>query len=251
MQYSSDYVFDGSRESEAGHCAPGGSPRSDPPAGGEAGCCGGSCHTGEEKGSPRLSSGEAGYREDALPNPISRYGTSKYLGEEAVRKTAKRFYIIRPSKMFGRPARSALAKKSFFATMLELGKTKDRVEGIDGEKSCFTYAPDLAQATRSLIEDDAESGVYHLVNEGPATWYEGIVELYRQAGLKTQVRAVAPEDFPIRPAKRPPFSVLANTKRPKLRPYQEALGEFLKSMPGSEISIKTDKKGEPRDFDKF
>lgn len=217
VHYSTDYVFSGNiADTDGVGC-------------GSGVCCGGNCH----------GTTENGYREDAMPNPISCYGTSKYFGEEAVRKTAKQYYLIRSSKLFGKPATSAGGKKSFFATMLELGKKNAEVKGIDDEKSCFTYAPDLAQATQALIEDGAPSGLYHLMNTGGATWYDGIVELYRQAGLATKVLAVTAEDFSPRAAKRPRYSVLRNTKRPPLRPYQEALGDFLKSMPGSEISTKS------------
>lgn len=208
VHYSTDHVFAGNiADTDGVGC-------------GSGVCCGGNCHGTTEKG----------YREDALPNPLNRYGTSKYLGEEAVRKTAKNYYLIRTSKLFGQPATSLTAKKSFFATMLELGRKSPEVKGVDDEKSCFTYVPDLARATQELIEDGAEAGLYHLVNPGAATWYEGLVELYHQAGLSTQVLAVTPEAFPPRSAKRPNYSVLRNTKRPPLRPYQEALGEFLKAM---------------------
>ena len=111
--------------------------------------------------------------------------------------------------------------------MLELGKTKTEVQAVDGERSCFTYAPDLAEASRALIEDSAAYGIYHLVNEGVATWYEGVQALYRLAGIETTVMSVSSDHFP-RPATRPAYSALANTKRPKLRAYTEALRDFLR-----------------------
>jgi dTDP-4-dehydrorhamnose reductase len=100
------------------------------------------------------------------------------------------------------------------------------MSAVDSEMSCFTYAPDLAQATKELLESGDAFGIYHLINEGPVTWYEGVLELYRQAGITTPVKPVTPDAFP-RPAKRPTFSVLLNTKRPKLRHYSEALKDFL------------------------
>ena len=110
--------------------------------------------------------------------------------------------------------------------MLELGKTKNEVQVVDGERSCFTYAPDLAEASKDLIESSTEYGMYHLVNDGIATWYEGVRELYRLAGIGTKVIPVSSDCFP-RPASRPNFSALANTKRPLLRPYTEALADFV------------------------
>ncbi len=167
-----------------------------------------------------------GYPEDAVPNPISRYGNSKFEGEQAVLAAGGRSYLIRLSKLFGEPAISKLGKRSFFEIMLAKGKTETRVEVVDDEKSCFTYAPDLALATRELIEALPEPGIYHLPNEGGATWFQSTLELYRKAELKVEVIPVTTSGFP-RPAKRPHASVLLNTKRPKQRPYTEALTEFL------------------------
>lgn len=167
-----------------------------------------------------------GYPEDALPNPLSRYGNSKYEGEQAVLAAGGKAYLIRLSKLFGEPATSKLGKRSFFEIMLAKGKTETRVEVVDDEKSCFTYAPDLALATRELLESASSPGIYHLPNEGGVTWFQATLELYRKAELKVEVIPVASSGFP-RPAKRPHTSVLINTKRPKQRPYTEALTEFL------------------------
>jgi dTDP-4-dehydrorhamnose reductase len=167
-----------------------------------------------------------GFAENAEPQPNCRYAESKLIGEKAVRLIGGKYYVIRLSKLFGKPALSETGKKSFFEVMLGVGKTKDEVNAVDEEMSCFTYAPDLANASKELIESRSLHGVYHLINESPATWYEGVVELYKQSGLKTKVNPVSSDAFP-RPAKRPAFSVLLNTRRPKLRTYQEALREFL------------------------
>lgn len=170
-----------------------------------------------------------GYSEDAVPNPISRYGNSKYEGEQAVTAAGGQAYLIRLSKLFGEPAVSKLGKRSFFEVMLTKSKTETRIEVVDDEKSCFTYAPDLAHATRELIEDTPGPGIYHLPNDGGVTWFEAARELFRQAGLPIEVVPLAAEGYP-RPARRPHLSVLLNTKRPKQRPYTEALSEFLETI---------------------
>lgn len=170
-----------------------------------------------------------GYSEDAEPKPLSRYGESKRAGEKNILGEDGENYVIRLSKLFGKPATSAIAKKSFFDVMLEVAKTKESVRAVDDEKSCFTYAPDLAQATKTLIEDAAPYGVYHLANSGSATWYEALQELYTQAKIGVTIQPVGSDAFP-RKAKRPECSVLLNTKRPELRSYQEALKEYLAHM---------------------
>ncbi len=203
VHYSSDYVFDGALEANKM----------------KTGCCGGGCCG--------AGSSVPGYDEESVPNPISRYGESKLRGEKAVQMVGGKSYVIRLSKLFGRPAASEAGKKSFFEVMLEKGKTLGEVSVVDDETSCFTYAPDLAQATKALIEDGALYGIYHLTNEGAATWYEAAVELFKMAGMKVSVKPIGADAFP-RPAKRPKNSTLLNTKRPRLRPYTEALQDFLK-----------------------
>lgn len=167
-----------------------------------------------------------GYPEHAVPDPLSRYATTKLLGEQEVVEAGGRFYLIRLCRLFGRPGSSPEAKQSFFAMMLEAGRSRPAVQAVHDEASCFTYAPDAARATRELVESGDPYGVYHLPNEGSASWYEAVCELYRLSGLPTTVEEVSSSAFP-RPAKRPRFSTLKNTKRPKLRSYHAALAEFL------------------------
>lgn len=172
--------------------------------------------------------GEKGeYTEEDLTNPISRYGKSKELGEKNVLKVGGDHYLIRTSKLFGRKGNVEGSKKSFFGTMLKLARTKDSIKVVDGERSCFTYVPDLARATKELIEGNYQFGIYHLVNENAVTWYHSVKTLFEIANRKhTNVIPVGSDEFP-RPAKRPHSSVLLNTKFPKLRNYEEALKEWL------------------------
>lgn len=206
VNYSSDYVFDGQ-------------PDIPEPAGCSHSC--GSCSLHADF-VPQI-----GYDEDAKTHPISNYGKSKVLGEKEVQKNADNYYIIRPSKIFGKPAQAENAKRSFFDVMLEVGKKNKMVNAVDEETSCFTYAPDLARKTKEIIESKKPFGIYHVVNSDPCTWYEAVLELYQQAKLKTKVVPVSADEFP-RPARRPYISTLINTKLNPLRSYKEALREYLK-----------------------
>lgn len=169
-----------------------------------------------------------GYAEDADPNPVSKYGESKLGGERSVAAIGGTYYVVRLSKLFGAPASSAGGKQSFFAKMEEIAREKGAVSAVDDENGCFTYAPDLADATLSLLLDSAPSGVYHLVNEGAATWYGALRQYFEIVGADATVYPVSGDAFP-RPARRPKDSTLQNTKRPKLRSLREALGAFADS----------------------
>ncbi len=169
------------------------------------------------------------FTETDTPNPINKYGESKFLGEQEVLKRKKgglKYYLIRTSKLFGPSGKSAAAKPSFFDIMLEIAQNKGELTVVNGELSCFTYTPDLALATKKILATKKEFGIYHLTNAGPVTWYGGVVELLRLKGIKVNVRAIRSENL-ARAARRPEFSVLKNTKVNKLRSWKEALKEYI------------------------
>ncbi len=177
-------------------------------------------------GDQRLS---GAYKEIDHPSPLNVYGQSKYGGEQALARKALKglnYYLIRTSKLFGPPGENPQAKPSFFDIMLSLAAKGGNIKAIDGEMSCFTYTPDLALATRQLCEEQAARGIYHLVNSGQATWYQGAQYLFQLAGIEADLQAITPAEWP-RPAVRPAFSVLANYRRRPLRSWQEALADYL------------------------
>ena len=102
-----------------------------------------------------------------------------------------------------------------------------KVNIIDEEISCFTYALDLARKTKEIIEAKKTFGIYHVTNSGACTWHEAALELYKIKKLKTKVIPIASKDLK-RPAKRPANSILLNTKLNPIRSWQEALKEYLK-----------------------
>jgi len=174
--------------------------------------------------------GEKGeYAENDKPGPISNYGRSKLLGEEEIKKNTEKYYLIRTSKLFGKPGISPMSKKSFFDMMIALAKDNPTLKIVDEEKSCFTYTPDLALETKKILEEKIPFGIYHVVNEGACTWYEAALELFKLAKMDVEVIPVSSSEFP-RPAKRPCSSVLVNTKLKPLRNYREALKEYLEEI---------------------
>jgi len=205
VHYSSDYVFSGMPEI--------------PEPKGCTGSCG-SC------GLHQNFIPEIGFDEDAIPDPIQKYGKTKLMGENQVQKNCENYYLIRTQKIFGKPAKTKDAKKSFFDIMLERGKKYKEVMGVNEEMACFTYAPDLAKKTKEIIESQKPFGIYHVTNSGACTWHEAVVELYKMAKIKTKVIPVSGEEFP-RPAKRPYVSTLLNTKLNPLRNWKLALREYL------------------------
>lgn len=172
---------------------------------------------------------ERGYYEDSQPDPINNYGQSKLAGEEILHTKSVqglKYYLIRTSKLFGPKGKSELSKPSFFDIMLNLSKDKKELKAVDAELSCFTYTVDLAERTKEILANEYPWGIYHVVNSGPVTWYQAADKLFEIAGIYVRLIAVSSEEFP-RPARRPQFSILLNTKLPPLRDFSEALAEYL------------------------
>jgi len=169
---------------------------------------------------------KGGYHESDQPKPQSAYARSKYLGEQEIRKYADKYYLIRLSRLYGKPAASQVAKKSFVDTMLELAEKKNELQVVDEELSSPTYAPDLARCTKGIFGDNKPFGIYHAANSGACTWYGLAEEIFTIKKINVKLIPVTADFYP-RSAKRPKFSILLNTKLPQSRSWQEALKEYL------------------------
>ncbi len=168
-----------------------------------------------------------GYQEIDEPSPVSQYGWSKLLGEKQILQSGAKVYLIRLQRLFGWPAQSHGAKKSFFYNMMTLAKEKKELAAVDEELANFSYAPDVASQTKYLIDKKLPFGIYHITNEGlPVTWFGAARALFMILGQDIKLIPVSASKFP-RPAKRPKYAILLNTKLPPLRPWPKALKEFL------------------------
>jgi len=167
---------------------------------------------------------QEGYNEDDEPRPQSAYAKSKLLGEIELAENTDKYYLIRTSWLYGKE--SITGKSSFVEVMLGLAKAGKEIKGIKDEFASPTYVVDLAQATRALIEQNKPFGTYHLTNSGTASWYDWAKEIFAIKKLEAKVTAISRADYP-RKANRPQYGTLINTKFIELRPWTEALKEYL------------------------
>ncbi|MBU1126643.1 MAG: dTDP-4-dehydrorhamnose reductase [Patescibacteria group bacterium] len=171
-----------------------------------------------------------GYEEDDQPRPISKYGETKWHGETLVERVGGKYYICRLSKIFGRPAISENGKESFVSLMIRLAKEKPELKIVNEEVGSPSYTLDIARATLQLLADKHAPGIYHIVNEGRGvTWFDFAEEIFALAQITTPRFPVTSAEFP-KPAMRPKFAALKNTKLPRLRSRQEALAEYIKTL---------------------
>lgn len=166
------------------------------------------------------------YIETDVPNPINLYGQTKYNGELAVQKNTDAYYIIRTSWLYGRTTESNRSKRTFVDIMLGLAQTRDRLQVVSDQCSVPTYADDVAQFTYDLLEKLYPFGIYHGVNSGQASRYEWAKEIFRLKHISIILEPVPASHFP-RAAQAPLYTLLQNTKGPKMREWKDALAEFL------------------------
>ncbi|HEX9503543.1 MAG TPA: dTDP-4-dehydrorhamnose reductase [Patescibacteria group bacterium] len=169
-------------------------------------------------------SNQEGYNEDDQPNPQSMYAKSKLMGEMELAGNTENYYLVRTAWLYGR--HSETGKPSFVDTMLKLATDGKEIKGITDEFASPTYVLDLAQATRALVEEKKPFGTFHLTNSGVASWYDWAQEIFKIKNLKANLTEGKRKDFN-RLAVRPQYGVLNNTKFMQLRPWTEALKEYL------------------------
>jgi dTDP-4-dehydrorhamnose reductase len=172
----------------------------------------------------------APYIEEDLPAPLSVYGATKLAGEHLVRAAQPRSWIVRTAGLFGiHPCRAKPGGRNFVETVLHLAREKDEVPVVADQWSCPTSTRDLASQIAELIEGDAPSGVYHLVNGPGCTWFEFAQMIFVMEGINAKVVSVTSDHFP-GPGKRPSDSRLTTSRTQwnrYMHPLPEALTEYL------------------------
>lgn len=168
--------------------------------------------------------------------PLNVYGQTKLEGEMAVSETLDRYFIVRIAWVFG------VNGKNFIKTMLNAGKTHDKLTVVNDQIGTPTYTFDLARLLVDMIETE-KYGYYHATNEGGyISWYEFAVEFFRQAVEmgheeyrpdRLTVSPVTTKEYGISKAKRPFNSRLDKSKLTEngftpLPDWKDAVARYLR-----------------------
>ena len=161
--------------------------------------------------------------------PLNVYGQTKLGGELAVAQTLEKYFIVRIAWVFG------LNGKNFIKTMLKVAKNHPQVRVVNDQIGTPTYTYDLARLLVDMMETE-KYGYYHVTNEGGyISWYDFTKEIYRQAGLSTEVQPVTTAEYGLSKAARPFNSRLEKKKLTEngftpLPAWQDALGRYLQEL---------------------
>ncbi len=175
-----------------------------------------------------------GYSENDEQRSLNAYGRSKTLGEKNVVKSKlEKYYIIRTAWLFGPSV--ATPCKNFVSTILDLAEKRPLLKVVNDQHGSPAYTLDLAQETKEILDNNLPFGFYHFTNKGRTTWYTFAKEIVRQ-GLKygfikkpvARIVPCASREYP-RPAPRPNYSILRNTKISSARSWKKALRDYINS----------------------
>lgn len=170
--------------------------------------------------------------------PLNVYGQTKLEGELAVANHVEKYFIVRIAWVFG------VNGKNFIKTMLNLGKTHDRITVVNDQIGTPTYTFDLARLLVDMLETE-KYGYYHATNEGGyISWYDFTTEIFRQAvelghpeyGTdRITVVPVTTAEYGASKAKRPFNSRLDKSRLVEngftpLPTWQDALNRYLKEI---------------------
>lgn len=167
--------------------------------------------------------GESPYGEHAITSPQSSYGRSKAEGEtRALGEHPDGTYIVRTAWLYGSNGRN------FAQTMLDLAQNRESLSVVNDQRGQPTWSMDLAKKIVELIDSGAPSGIYHGTNSGSATWFDFARAVLAEAQLDPDRVLATDSSAYIRPAVRPPYSVLGHNHWTEvglkpMRPWQEAL----------------------------
>ncbi len=170
--------------------------------------------------------------------PLNVYGQTKLEGELAVTNTLEKYFIVRIAWVFG------VNGKNFIKTMLNVGKTHDKLTVVCDQIGTPTYTFDLSRLLVDMIETD-KYGYYHATNEGGyISWYDFTEEIFRQAVAmghseyskeRLSVVPVTTAEYGVSKAARPFNSRLEKRKLVEagftpLPTWQDALKRYLKEI---------------------
>lgn len=171
--------------------------------------------------------GEDFYEVDSPKGPQSVYGRTKLEGEEAVRETLEKYFILRISWVFG------INGNNFVRTMLRLSNDHDTLRVVCDQIGSPTYAYDLAPLICDLLATE-KYGTYHATNEGVCSWAEFAEAIMKAADRPTRIIPVTTEEYGAKAAR--PLNSRMSKKSldeagfARLPSWQDALRRYLAEL---------------------
>lgn len=174
------------------------------------------------------------YTESDDPNPRSVYAASKLLGDWFAAE-APRGYVLRVESLFGGPGVRAGARRGSLGTIVDRIRAGQDVPVFVDRTVSPSYTPDIAVATRRLLERGTPAGTYHCVNTGAATWADIATEAARLLGGEARLKPLTLDTVALR-APRPRYCALSNARLAScgiaMPSWKDALQRYVRDLAG-------------------
>jgi dTDP-4-dehydrorhamnose reductase len=151
----------------------------------------------------------APYTEDDAPSPRSTYASSKLMGEWFA-LDAPGAFVLRVESLFGSPA-GWTGRMGTMDTIVRGVREGREVRVFTDRVVSPSYTPDIARATKHLVETGAPSGLYHCVNDGHTTWERVAREAARLLRVEPVLQLTTTDQVSFKAA-RPTYCALAPGK---------------------------------------
>ena len=168
------------------------------------------------------------YHERDTAAPRSTYAASKLLGEWFALDVPNAF-VLRVESLFGCPP-TWTGRRGTLDTLVEGLRTGRELRVFTDRTVSPSYLPDVAVATRHLVESGAAPGLYHCVNSGEATWADVVQEAAAVLGVTPDLQRITSDQVRMKAA-RPRYCALSNDKLAStglhMPTWQDALRRWL------------------------
>ncbi len=163
------------------------------------------------------------YSEGDVPEPTTHYGSTKHIGELITASIVPQHIIARTSWVFGGgPTRD---NKFYGKVLRQLQSGESEVIALSDVHGSPTYGKDYVAAIKELLAK-GEYGTFHIANSGEATRHDLAVAMATHVKPDAQVRAISRSHFASGATL--PTNESISSKRVTLRPWQEALAEYMR-----------------------
>ncbi|MES2281966.1 MAG: NAD(P)-dependent oxidoreductase [Pseudomonadota bacterium] len=133
------------------------------------------------------------YNDFHAPNPLSVYAQSKYYGEQYVRNSVRKHYVLRAGWMMGGgPGKD---KKFINKIYKQICAGAKELFVVDDKLGTPTYTVDFANGLCGIVESE-QYGLYNQVCGGAASRFAVAQEFVKLMGLEDSVKVtIVPSDY--------------------------------------------------------
>lgn len=165
-----------------------------------------------------------GFLEHDIPDPVNVYGKSKLEGEKYILDHLANFYIVRAGWMIG----GGKKEKKFVSYIINQAKNDTPLHVVNDKFGTVTYARELIEFLKILIEKKYPYGIYHFGSKGICSRFEMAKTILKTIKKKIPVNAVSSSMFMSTfSAPRPNFEVIKSSKYKFTKTWRQSIKDYI------------------------